>query len=270
MEPQRTPVTSSQPISRRKAAIILIALLLGLALIITLLSIVIKSDENQFGKFIKIQNYSSKIKNLNGDMRDAMESYLYNVTVMNIDAEKAGKVGDALIREGSDSQDYNSVTVTYSGSFIVDMQSIKQSYEVQYSYTKEKNNALYVDGGNAVVVSCLEPSKLIYGEFDCKDIVSKQSSKYDVLLQYLPYENFSFKLSPDATQGEELVVVVTLDIPQIDLSSDAASKAATISLYKNEVKKWFDSKGLNWNDYKLDYNYDDAGNVIRADDHAGD
>lgn len=257
-----------QGISRKKAVIIIVAAFIVLMGIIWLVTALVQKDSNQFGKFIRIQNYTSKVKNVSSDMRDSTESYLYNIVVKNVDSSvNASKVGDAMIRDGSDEQSYISQTAVYEGSFIVDMASIKQSYLVQYSYSR--NNTVDV-GGNPVVISCLPKDKLKYGEFKCVDFVSAQSSDNDALLQYLPYENFSFKLSPDATQSDTLVIIAKLSISEADLKGDAASRASTVTMYKQEVVKWIKSKGVDPTKYTIQYNYDDAGNLIPEQSTNGD
>ncbi len=250
--------------SRKKAAILILS---GLAVVIGLIALVTvltQKDENQFGKFIRIQNYDAKVKNLSGDMRDGMETYLYNVVVKNIDSSiDASKINDAHIRDNSDIQNYDSATTIRSGNFIVDMESIKQSYSVQYSYSTDEDANI---GGNPIVVSCLPKEQLIYGDFKCTDLVSEQSTDDDTLLQYLPYENFTFSITPDATQGDDLVLIVDLDISEVDLKGDAASKAATVAMYKKEVTDWIASKDVEPSKYEIQYNYDDAGNLIRVEE----
>ncbi len=255
--------------SRKKAVLLLIIGMVVLIGIISLVLLLTQKDTNQFGKFIRIQNYGQKVKNLSPDMRDAMESYLYNVTKRNVDnSVDPGKVSDAMIRDSSDTQNYDQPKGVYSGNFIVDMASIKQSYYVQYSYSQ--NNTVDV-GGNPVVVSCLPKEKLIYGEFKCTDLVSSQSNSNDILLQYLPYENFSFKLTPDATQeGKELVIIATLTIPQSDLSGDAASKAYVVSMYKKQVTNWITSKGADPSKFIIQYNYNDDGTPVPQPSKHGD
>ena len=253
-----------QGMSRKRALTLLIGGMAGLILIIGLVFIFLQKNENQFGKFIRIQNYDAKVKNLSGDMRDGTEASLYNTVVKNVDAETdATKIKDAFIRDNSDSQEYNRQTTVYSGEFIVDMASIKQSYRIQYSYSKDENANV---GGYPIIVSCLPKEQLIYGEFKCTDLASVQSTGDDEILQYLPYENFTFKISPDATQGDKLVLIVDLDIAEVDLKGNAASRAETVALYKQEVLDWLASKGINPAKYELQYNYDDAGNVIRSNE----
>lgn len=244
-----------QPLlSRKKLIIITVGLLVLLVLFVIVLAIISKKDTNQFGKFIRIQNYSAKVKSLPSSVQDATESYLYNVvTLNNIPQDKASRVSDALIRDNSDIQTYNNNV--YAGNYIVDMASIKQSYQVNYTYNRDPN-VIY---GNPIVVSCLPKEKLIYGEFNCKDIVSSQANKEDAILRYLPYQSYSFSIRPDATQGTRLVLVVNLTIASIDLKGDAVKAVAS---YKAEVVKWIQSKGLDPQNYTIQYNYDDAGNLI--------
>lgn len=253
-----------QGMSRKKALLLIGVVLVLFIGIVALIATITQQDENQFGKFIRIQNYSAKVKNLSNDMRDSMESSLYNTVIGNVDAStNVSKINDATIREGSDAQERDSKNATYSGSFIIDMSSIKQSYYVQYSYAPDPTTSI---GGSPVIISCLPVEKLIYGEFTCTDLASKQSTEDDMILQYLPYENFTFKITPDATQGDKLVLVVDLDISEVDLKGDAASKAQTVTMYKNEVTDWIASKGVDPTKYEIQYNYDDAGNVIRAEE----
>lgn len=253
---------NNQPISRKKAAIILIVAMVLFMGFIYLLNIFFQSDENKFGKFIKIQNYSSKVKNLSGETREAIESTLYNTVEKNVDTTtiEPSKIKDAYIRDNSNKQEYNAQSTVYSGTFIVDMESIKQSYRVTYKYS-HRNTA--DTGGTPISITCLAPNELIYGDFNCQDIISAQSNDYDEVTSVIPYHGLSFALTPDATQaGRGLVINARLIIPEIDLSGDKASQLAVIEQYKNEVRKWLESKGINPDDYEIDYNYDKDGNLI--------
>lgn len=244
----------------RKKLIIVTSCIIAVFLVVVIgISFLLgQKTENQFGKFITIKNYPDKVKGIANEVRDATQTYLYNVVVMNIDTSttNASTIKDALIRDGSNSQ--KNEKGVYTGDYIVDIASIKQSYQVTYLYSKDDSKM----GGNPIVVSCLPKDKLIYGEFNCKDIVSKQASPHAEILRYLPYQNFSFKLSPDATQNEKLTIVVTFDIPQSDLKGSVSSRQSVVSMYKNEVRQWLLSKNLNPDNYLYRYNYDDQGNRL--------
>jgi uncharacterized protein YxeA len=257
------------PYRKRLVIIILAVLLLILGLVALITFITRDTGTNQFGGRIKIQNYTQKVDNAPTDIRDATESYLYNIVKKNKeDSFEPSTIKDAVVRDNSDNQTFDDSLKVYSGDFIVDMESIKQSYWVQYSFSEEVNNTAV--GGNPIVISCLPEDKLKYGAFDCKDFVSAQSSANDVLLQYLPYQNFSFKISPDATiDKDKLTLVVTFSIPEIDLRGDQTSRALTVAQYKKMVTDWIKTKGADPDHYLFTYNYDDNGNVIEETNLSG-
>lgn len=246
----------NEALLNKKRIIIILAIVFVVVGVVTLIWFLMQKDTNQFGKFIKIQNYSSKVKNLPSSVQDATQSYLYNVVVLNVDKSvQPEKIPDANIRDSSDSQVFEKNI--YKGKYIVDIASIKQSYQVEYTYNRDPN-VIY---GNPIVVSCLPKEKLIYGEFNCKDIVSSQSNKEDPIMRYLPYQSYSFSIRPDTTQGS-LILNVNLTIPDMDLKGTTESKTKTIARYKNDVQQWIKSKNLDPANYTLKYNYDDAGNAL--------
>ena len=222
---------------RRRRIILIAVIMLFIGVIAVIIILAMRPPTNQFGNLIRIQNYNQKVKNLSSDMKDSMESYLYNIVKKNSSANvNVSGVNDATIRDNSDSQNFDSTKNLYSGSFIIDMASIKQSYQVQYSYSSDRNN-LY-QGGNPVIISCLPKDQLKYGEFNCTDFVSEQSTSNDTILQYLPYRSLTFNITPDETQGTPLILNVELTIPQSELKGDTASKQATVTSYIQQVNDW--------------------------------
>jgi len=248
------------PLKRRILIIAIIVAFVGLA-VFSIIIAATTPGRNQFGEYIRINNYSQKVKNLSNETRDAIESSLYSIVKKNSDSSfDASKVKDAVIREGSDTQEVSDSTRVFTGVFIVDMESIRQSFQVQYSYAAK--NTLDI-GGNPIVMSCLPKEKLRYGDFKCIDFVSQEAGQYDTILQYLPYQNFTFKISPDATAEDgSLTLVVTFTIPESDLAGDVASRTAVISSYKKQVAGWLSSKDIDPTLYKYTYNYTDTGELI--------
>lgn len=247
-----------------KKQLIIIGVIVGIILVgfIILIAFLFRdTGKNQFGERIRIQNYDEIVKNTSDDTRDAIESYLYNIVKMNKEKDfNATTVKDAYIRKDSASQNYVQMDRYYSGDFIVDMESIKQSYWVQYTYALDESNPKV--SGSPVVISCLPENLLKYGPFDCKDLVSDQGAANDVLLQYLPYQNFSFRITPDATRGERLTMIVRLSIPQLQLKGSAETRRNAVAQFKGQVESWIISKGGDPASYDYEYNYDDNGNPI--------
>jgi len=252
-----------QPANPRKKQLIIIGSIFGaiFAVLIIVAIIFQLSPKNDYGNGVKIQNFDQKVKNVSTELRSGVEATLYNVLKKNNpDNTKLSKIGDAFIRDSSDKQDYDKPSDVYTGNFIVDIESIKQSYFVQYTYVKNKDNK---DGlANRVVISCLAEKDLKYGSFKCSDFVEQQAAKNDSIIQYLPYSNFSFSITADTTAGDDhLILKVELRIPEADLKGNLASKQATVALYKNEVALWFKSKNIDPALYTFQYNYNDNGDV---------
>jgi uncharacterized protein YxeA len=250
-----------QNLTRRQRIAIIVA---GVVFILLIVGLIIfaatKTPQNQFGNFVKIQNYDDKIKKSSPDVKDALQTYLYTVVKMNVASDvNVSYIKDAYIRDSSDTASYNDSTAVYSGTFIIDIASIKQSYYAQYAFST--SNTVDV-GGNPVVISCLPKDELKYGEFaTCKDLVSAQANTEDPIYQYLPYQGLTFKISPNTTSGS-LVLDVTLTIPSSDLTGDAASKADSVAFYKKEATDWVTAQGLDPTKYTFSYNYSDSGELI--------
>lgn len=237
--------------------IIVLAIIIIVGLVIaTLISVNKSAGQNQFGGYIKIQNYEQKVKNISTNVEDSIQTSLYNTVKKNSAKDfNPTTVKDAYIREASDTQSYDTTTAVYSGTFTVDMASIGQSYGVQYSYSISNT----IDtGGSPVIISCLKKDQLKYSDFNCKDLLTQQANSDDIILQYLPYQNYSFKISPDKSSGK-LVLNVVLSIPDSDYGITASSRMQTVAAYKGEVAKWFATKTIDPSKYSIKYNYTDDG-----------
>lgn len=251
-----------QNLSRNKkiAFILLVLLFIGIS-VISIFVAISRSGTNQFGNYITIQNYDDKVKNVSPDVKDAIQFYLYNIVEKNSAAGfDMSSIKDAYIRESSESQTYDKNKDLYVGTFIIDIASIKQSYNTEYSYSE--TNTVDV-GGDPIVISCLPEDKLKFGLFNCTDFVTEQGGKNQEVLQYIPYTGLSFTILPDAsTDDNKLILFVTLTIPESDLKGDIASQAQVVALYKNEVAEWFKSKNIDPKEYTIKYNYKDSGEYL--------
>jgi len=262
-----------QPANSQKRLLTIIGVVFGaLVIIAIIIAIVVQlSSKNEYGEGIKIRNYDEKVKNVSQELHNGTEASLYNVVKKNLPEDSdPSKIKDAFIRDDSNSQDYDKTNDIYSGKFIVDIDSIKQSYLIQYTYIKDVNNSEGLT--NRVVVSCVNEADIKYTSFKCEDYVSEQATQNDSIIQYLPYSNFSFKIAADTTAGDDkMILVVELRIPESDLKGDTVSKQSVVAMYKNEVALWLESKGLTPSTYTYEYNYDDNGNLIpESHDQHGD
>ncbi len=205
---------------------------------------------SKYGNGINISGYDKYIPNLPADRRDSIDTALYKITKNNSNNSNVS-IKDAIIRGDSVTYNYDKPTNVNSGSFIVDMQSIKQSYLITYEWSSDVNNASL--SGYSVAAACLPANKLIYGDFSCKDDFSSptNNSSRDPILDYLPYTTFNYVVTATTNTPNK----VELDANIILYSSDTidGNRDSSINKYESEITDWIKSKGLNPNNYLINY-----------------
>lgn len=230
---------------------IFIALLVGfIVAIVIIIGFYIASLNNDNKERISIKNYSEYVKNLPSSEREALETMLYRTVSNNLDDdEKIKSINDAYIRNDSYSQDYKDDA--YTTTFIVDIESIKQSYKLQSVYANYNNETVNLDYTQLVL--CLEKDKLKYGDFNCKDRISDENglSRSDPILEYLPLSTLDYTVSID-TSSKDLKLIAKLILTEVDYKLGVDDAVAE---YKEKLRTWFESKDLNIDDYSITYEY---------------
>jgi hypothetical protein len=231
-----------------KKLVAIFAILLTVLVIIGITVGIFTSQQN--GSQIAIGNYDKYVKSLPQDRRAAINKALYGVIKSGLQNKKIN-VDDAIIREGSYTEVFNSSEKTYSSTFIVDIASIKQSYKVLFTWSKD---AKIVLRGDNLKFDCLSKDQLIYGDFKCSEILGLPTSSNDPILQYLPYSTFNYTIALSPVANEK----VGLDIRIFLYSSDTrdGNRDQSIDRYKNEAINWIKSKGLDVNNYLITYTID--------------
>ncbi len=202
---------------------------------------------NKYGSFINIKGYDKYIPNLPTDRKDSLNNTLYNITKANLKSDKLN-INDANIRDGSVNYSYDEQTNINYGSFIVDIQSIKQSYLMSYEWSSDSlNNNL---SGYTATASCLPSDKIIYNNFNCEDSSSFDNKK-DPILDYLPHSTFNYTVTANIDDKNK----TNLNVDIILYSSDTRNneRDSSINKYKAEVVDWIKSINLNPDDYTITY-----------------
>jgi hypothetical protein len=223
-------------------AVIIFTLFVILPIIITVLT------SGQINNQIIIGNYDKYVKSLPQDRRTAINEALYNIVKSSPASKKADVVKDAVIREGSYTESYNKSSNIYSSTFIVDIASIKQSYKVIFSWSKNANTVL---NGDVLRFDCLPKDQLKYGDFKCNEILNIPTISSDPILQYLPYSTFNYKITIASTADKKIRLNIRIYLYSSDISNGNSDQA--IDQYKKESTAWIQSKGLNINNYSIDY-----------------
>ena len=236
------------------------ALLIAIGVIVSVL--VYNANKNPYGESVSISGYDEKVKNLPEKYKDSITAALLDSINNNSEKEiKSSDVTDAAIRSGSDKQDEIRRGSDYTGSFIVDIPSLRQSYTVQYSYSADPDSPL--NAGYPVLVDCVPEKDVIYDDFKCIGTLSEENAEVqDPLVSYLPYSTLSYKVWADITSGD-LEINADLRIPSVDLSGDEATRRMVVAHYKKSVTDWITSKDLDASRYTINYNYSDTGELLR-------
>ncbi|MFZ2126014.1 MAG: hypothetical protein WAV04_00700 [Candidatus Microsaccharimonas sp.] len=203
---------------------------------------------NPYGDEVIIKNYRETVKNLSGDYENLIMSSLYHTIDLNMD--NVPEIQDATIRNDSATQTYEKTDNVYRGSFIVDMESIKQSYFVEYSYSPDPNSSAI--GGYAIIVSCLPVDDLIYGDFNCKDSLTIESGDTDPIVGVLPHSTLTYEIKAIANEDSSVRLVITLLLTRVDYNT---REAEAVEQYKQEALSWLRTQGYNPDNYSIEYIY---------------
>ncbi len=217
-------------------------ILVGLLVFLLFVGIIIIVSITNITPRLKIDNIDV-VQNLSGDVKDALEIDLYRTVDKNTDEKVPGS--GALVRTDTIVSEYNNSTKVYSGNFIVDIDSLKQSYLVQFEWSKEKNNPNL--SSTSELISCVrEKEKIIYPDFKCEDQFSfnENTDDADIYLNgYLPHiENLS--------TGETFVVLEN-GINYLFIQLDSCHNNTLIEEAINKTKAWLNSLGVDPNKFTI-------------------
>lgn len=131
--------------------------------------------KNPYGPETRIDNIDLVDKKLPQDQKDQVFSQLHGILVDNLKEGEEVPESGALVREGTVDYGYNEETRVYSGSFIVDIPAVEQSYKVQLSWSPEKNNADL--GGYPILITCAPKDLRIYeSQTGCVNVLTMELS----------------------------------------------------------------------------------------------
>lgn len=198
-----------------------------------------------FGKQTNISNLSSYTKGKASD-KDTVERIkynLYNTISQNVDQSiNAAKISDIKIRDNTFSQKYSEETQSYSVYFIVDSETLKQTYQVAYEWSENPNQQLDEWG---IYVKCPTTDQLIYDEFDCRDMFIDMIGTNDPNAQLFPQYGELYEIWANISDGK----IQNLDIK---IYSCVASVADIIEA---NARNWLTSHDITEEKYSITTTY---------------
>lgn len=198
---------------------------------------------------ITIDNFYNHVQNIPDNEKKSIEEALYHAASLNTEDIPSKTI--AVIR--GESYDQSFENNIYSTKFIVDIESLKQSFSIENSYS----NLPVEESGltdYTVMVLCLPVEELVYGDFDCKDRFSQESgfTKSDPVLKHLPYSTLNYDITAEEDDDENLIIHVNILLSEADYKSNVS---LVIDNRQIEVEEWFESLGLDPENYNIRYVY---------------
>lgn len=160
--------------------IIVLGVIATLIILIILICVTIfrSFHDNPYGSQIVISNIDEYYKDFDVNEKDLIYHYLYNIVSLNVSEGASIPNNGAVIRNGSANKEHNAVEGIETGSFIVDIESLKQSYGVQFTWVVEETSNY--DNGYPVIVRCLSQEEQIYDFDNCVNMFEDDSEKYPI------------------------------------------------------------------------------------------
>lgn len=192
-----------------------------------------ETQRNHYGKAIKINAFASRVDALSKDQRDNIEHQLFEIVAKNNGNTSAE---DATIRDDDFVAEKDYI------SFIVDIDSISQSYQVQAELTDANT-------GYPTIVSCLyDKTKVRYQDFNCKDDFSSDNSddnsKTRELVTLLPHTDQLptgeiYTIETKYKNNKQIIIINVNNCGNAELKQQAVTSA----------KQFLESAGFNSNQY---------------------
>ncbi|OYX39163.1 hypothetical protein B7Z00_00965 [Candidatus Saccharibacteria bacterium 32-50-10] len=206
-----------------------------------------QQQKNPYGDELTIANLDEYTNDKPAILK-AIRHNLFNLVNRNLETPvESNSVNDVLIRDGTYSQKFNDKTNIHSATFIVDIESLKHSYDISYEWKGDGSISKDFDEWGTFV-KCLPKDKLIYGDFNCKDMFSDLTGPVDPLIkEILPYEN-SFYTIRYFIEGNKTIISV-----QIMVNNNSSRTEKRFENYKLQAQEWLKEKGVNLSDYLIQY-----------------
>lgn len=151
-------------------------LIVGVIMLIALVfAIKAWSDNLRNDKRMTIDNLSSKVSGITKSASVHVQKALYDTVRANTPYDQDVPTGGAHIRDQIQVQSStNNETNVHYAKFVVDIESVKQSYDIQVEWVEDAAYRKNLSG-YPVVISCVDSSAVIYEEFECTDMQSTSS-----------------------------------------------------------------------------------------------
>ncbi len=205
-----------------------------IVLVIAIWSVIRLIPEAQMDKRVTVTNYSDENVSVPRGYQQYISERIGDILRKNTMLSET-EIADGAIREGTynESTDNNIMTA----SFIVDVESVKQSFDVKVIWPKGKD----IGDDPNVTITCPYYTDVIYTDTKCQVTTPENQLK-----RYLPHYDYIDDIKY-AVNYQRYTDQMYLRI-EISACGDANLQKSAI----NETKNWLKSRYLDPNDYKIE------------------
>ena len=219
-------------------------------IIVAFIIILVTSRTTPSDPTLSIDNFSEVLPDVPEISRRAIEEKLYQEVAAQVTPTPTS---GALIRENSTYSFTLKPSFTV-GDFIVDVESVQQSYRIKYFYG-ELEGSQETELSASVQLFCLAASEVIYENSVCP--LSSDFSRSDPI-EYLlpkdfPADRYSLESTYSTTSSSGFRIIITLDPPEsvyLSGETDAFEKETY-----EKVAEFLKTNGLDPENYEYFYKY---------------
>ena len=222
------------PKNTKKAIVGIIALIFLIIIGVTINNIVEKSNQP-----LTIKNYDRYLSSAPESYEETLLTQIYSLIQdsLPVGTDEDSFVRDAEIRKDSFTENKeDGITSTH---FLLDIDSLKMTYTVDFAWSKSKKEIL----PDSIIVNCPPISEMKYPETTCYGMYNTTSSPE----LYLPYTAFAEdgKIKYQLTLSQDLYI--------INIYTNACNDKALENQYREEALEWLKSTPINYENYSLYY-----------------
>lgn len=153
------------PLTIGGAIVAIVAVILLVATVANLLK------ANPYGPETRIDNFSKYYSGVPGDRQSMVFAALYTAVAENVAEGAEVPTAGAMVRNETAEYEYDEATAVYYGRFVVDIESVQQSYMAQFGWSPVKNNQ-YVDGYEVLILCVPKDLRIYENNTTCQDMFS--------------------------------------------------------------------------------------------------
>lgn len=205
---------------------------------------------------LPVFDLTKEIEGLPESSVDPIQTVLYDTVTMNGGAINSIKDSDIRIREETLKNIYFSEQNIHYVSFIIDIPSLEQSFQIFHEWTNDSTNQYYLVN-RATMVMCPLESQIKYSNFQCRDNYDNNGQAF-IVSQFLPY--LSFDGFNALTRYDKAPYVIIIAPETFNVSEDTKSvfieqtKEKITSLgFPSDLFSYYVSYGPEDPDLFLDY-----------------